>query len=74
MKKSPIRKLDQSEYVKSALRMPLDLRDELKVAAELNGRSLNAEIIARLQDGQSAAILAELARLRAMMQQLIDRD
>ncbi|MES2319971.1 MAG: Arc family DNA-binding protein [Pseudomonadota bacterium] len=74
MKKSPIDKLDQSRYVKSALRMPSELRNELKAAAEHNGRSMNAEIIARLQERQMDAVLSELARLRAMMQLLIDRD
>lgn len=74
MKKTPIKKLDQSDYVKSALRIPVELRNELLTAAERNGRSMNAEIIFRLQSDQLAPVMEELARLRVMVQQLIDRD
>ena len=37
-----------SDQVK--LRLPDGMRDELKEAAKVNGRSMNAEIIAKLQD------------------------
>ncbi|WP_295950204.1 Arc family DNA-binding protein [uncultured Bartonella sp.] len=37
-----------SDQVK--LRLPDGMRDELKEAAKANGRSMNAEIIAKLQD------------------------
>ena len=43
------KKSTQSEYVKTALRLPPDLHAELKDSAEKNGRTMNAEIIARLQ-------------------------
>lgn len=42
---SPSRKLDQ--YI---VRFPDGMRDRLKAAAEENGRSMNAEIVKRLQD------------------------
>lgn len=42
---TPSRKLDQ--YI---VRFPDGMRDELKEAAKANGRSMNAEIIARLED------------------------
>lgn len=32
------------------LRLPADVRDRIKLAAEQNNRSLNAEILARLED------------------------
>ncbi len=35
------------------VRLPPGLRDEIKAAAEANGRSMNAEIIARLRGGQA---------------------
>jgi len=43
------------------LRMPRELKDELDTAARGNGRSLNSEIVARLQasvrgDGQSSGL------------------
>ena len=44
-KDTPSRKLDQ--YI---VRFPDGMRDQLKEAAKENNRSLNAEIIARLED------------------------
>jgi hypothetical protein len=73
MTKLPIQKLDQSGYVKTALRLPPELHVDLVLGAEVHGRSLNAEIIARLQMDQTAAVLAELADLKAMMRKLLDR-
>ena len=35
------------------LRMPVDLREQVEKAAELNKRSLNAEILARLEESLS---------------------
>ena len=74
MTKPPIKKVSQKDYVHSAVRLPPALRDEIRAAAERNGRSVNAEILARLQSGPADAVMIELARLRAMVQQLIDRD
>ena len=48
-KDTPSRKLDQ--YI---VRFPDGMRDELKAAAKANGRSLNAEIIHLIQQGQIA--------------------
>lgn len=48
-KDTPSRKLDQ--YI---VRFPDGMRDELKAAAKANGRSLNAEIIHLIQQGQTA--------------------
>ena len=60
---TPSRKLDQ--YI---VRFPEGMRDVLKYAAEENGRSMNAEIIQRLQDsleveeagGQQAYLMGEM--------------
>lgn len=38
---------------KYVIRFPEGMRDEIKAAAEANGRSMNAEIIARLRGGQA---------------------
>lgn len=74
MTKSPIKKVSQENYVQSAVRFPPELRDDLHKAAVRNGRSFNAEILARLQANQLDAVMAELAQLRAMVQRLIDRE
>jgi len=51
----------QDKYV---LRLPDGLRDELKATAKANGRSMNAEIIARLTPmPQLDRIEAALARI-----------
>ena len=45
---------------KFMLRMPGGLRDQLKRAAHKNGRSMNAEIVARIVDSFESAPEAEL--------------
>lgn len=51
------------------LRMMPDLREKLEAAARMNGRSMNAEVIARLEDSLSGASVRQLegenAALRA---------
>lgn len=44
-----IRKSGQADYVKTALRMPPALHEQLHKAAELNHRTFNGEILARLE-------------------------
>jgi hypothetical protein len=39
----------QDDYLKTALRLPRDLHKQIHQAAEQEGRSMNAEIVARLQ-------------------------
>jgi hypothetical protein len=55
----------QDDYIKTALRLPRELHSRLLESAEGKGRSLNAELIDRLQSaGESPAALIEaLARL-----------
>lgn len=56
--------------------MPSDLRLELKDSAEKNGRSMNAELIARLQLAPLSARLdkleAEMRDIKAMVKQILD--
>lgn len=73
MKNPPKTRASQKDFVQSAVRFPPALREELHQAAERNGRSFNAEVLARIQSSDTAQIMAELALLRAMVQQLIDR-
>lgn len=74
MTKPPIKKLDQSEYIKTNLRLPPKLHASITKEAELQGRSMNAEILARLQVDQNAALLAELADIKAMLRKLMDQS
>ncbi|MGI4847557.1 MAG: Arc family DNA-binding protein [Janthinobacterium lividum] len=46
----------QDDFIKTALRLPRDLHSEVQESAEKNGRSMNAEIIARLE--QASRILS----------------
>lgn len=74
MTKPPPKKLDQSNYRKTSFRIPPDLYDEIAADAERNGRSMNAEIIAKLQTDQGAAILSELADVKTMIRKLLDKS
>lgn len=74
MTKPPAKKHDQSEYIKSALRLPPDLHAKVSADADRNVRSMNAEIIARLQVDQLAAIVSELAEMKAMIRKLLDKS
>ena len=77
MRKPPIQKATQSGYVQSAVRLPPQLHQELKAAAEENGRTLNAEIISRLQAASLHEKLDRLAaghqELRSMLRELLDK-
>nr|WP_162623715.1 Arc family DNA-binding protein [Paracoccus saliphilus] len=46
-----------SEQVQVNFRMPVDLRDRIKAAAESSGRSMNAEIVATLEEHYPSAPL-----------------
>ena len=72
MTKLPIKKQLQKDYIQSAVRFPPELHSQLKVAAEANGRSLNAEIVARLRDQSSERVLAELTEVKRMLKALIE--
>ena len=54
MSKPPV-----SEQVQVNFRMPVDLRDRIKAAAEANNRSMNSEIVARLEASLSGKIETE---------------
>jgi predicted HicB family RNase H-like nuclease len=73
MPKPPTKKTLQTDYVKSALRLPPSLHEELVVAAARNGHSLNAEILSRCRADQLDAVMAELADLKRMMRAMMDQ-
>ena len=77
MIKPPTQKTTQHDYVQSAVRIPRDLHAELQDAAERNGRSMNAEIIARLQVSAVEMGINELAKqnseIKAMVREILDK-
>jgi hypothetical protein len=54
--------------------MPRELHAEIQATAENNGRSMNAEIVARLQASPLDTVLDELADLKRMMRTLLDQS
>lgn len=76
MKNPPTQKPAQSDYIQSAVRLPRQLHSEIQDAAARNGRSMNAEIIARLQAGPVVELLAGLARdvaeIKTMDREILD--
>lgn len=55
----------KNDYFRSQLRLSEDLYEQLKEAAARNGRSLNAEIVARLEASFEPP-------LRAVMEELLE--
>ena len=58
-----------SDQVK--LRLPDGMRDELKEAAKVNGRSMNAEIIARLERFKAQQSNQQLDRMEKKIDRLV---
>ncbi|WP_141749391.1 Arc family DNA-binding protein [Duganella phyllosphaerae] len=75
MQTPPTQKSLQQSYIKTALRLPPALKEDLADAAARAGHSLNAEIIARCQAlpliEQIRLISAENAELRALLRELL---
>lgn len=72
MTNPPEQHADKKQF-KTVLRLPPELADEIKGAAKTNGRSLNNEIIARLQESPLEAVMDRLDRMERMMRLVIDR-
>lgn len=73
MTNPPTKKTTQKNFVNTNLRLPPDLHETIRTSAEKNGRSANAEIIARLQQNDTASILAELADVKTMLRKVLDQ-
>lgn len=52
--------------------MPPELHAELQESAEVNGRSMNAEILARLQENHATRLLRENAEIKTMLREMLD--
>lgn len=55
------------------LRVPAGMREELKKAAKVNGRSMNAEIIARLERFKAQQSNQQLDRMEKKIDRLVNR-
>ena len=67
----------QEGLVKTGWRLPEHLYLELQDAAERNGRSMNAEVIARMEafslDTRLAAIERANSEIKIMLQELLEK-
>lgn len=75
MQKPPAQKRQQDNYLKTALRLPPELKADLAEAAARAGHSVNAEILARCQATplyeQLKALSAENAELKIMLREIL---
>lgn len=72
MKKPPLQKARARDNVATAVRMPRDLHSELKQAAELAGRSLNAEIVARLDASRKDSLSTDINEIKSNLRKVLD--
>lgn len=64
---------NQDDFIKTALRLPRGLHARIQSSAAAAGRSMNAEIIDRLQaHPEDAALTAMLDRLRGSGEELLE--
>lgn len=67
----------ETELIKTSLYLPPNLREALKSAAKANGRTMNAEILARVMEAEDRATFRLLVKqndeLRALMREMIER-
>jgi hypothetical protein len=74
-----MRKLEghEANYIKTSLRLPPELRESVKSAAKANGRTMNAEILARVIEAEDRAtfkvLIKENAELRKLMLEMLDQ-
>ncbi|WP_295541086.1 Arc family DNA-binding protein [uncultured Pseudacidovorax sp.] len=62
-------RLEQSDFVKTALRLPPDVHAQIHAAADASGRSFNAEILARLQDSLARPAASDLQAIRRVVRE-----
>lgn len=65
----------QDDFIKTALRLPRRLHASIREAAQLGGKSMNAEIIGRLQDSlRVEEVGSVLAQLKSREAELLDAN
>jgi len=66
----------KSKTIRITLRLPRELYPALEAAAEYNGRSFNAEMVARLQatatEDQFSRVLRELADIKSLEREILE--
>ncbi|MGX5880101.1 Arc family DNA-binding protein, partial [Burkholderia gladioli] len=60
----------QDEYIKLQLRLPKELRDRVQASAEESGKSMNAELIGRIESSYSSA--ETISELRSALKALVE--
>ena len=74
MLKPPRNKPVHVDSPKTTLRIPRALRDEIQASADREVRSLNAEILIRLQSSALDEIKRDIAEIKITLRKLLDRD
>lgn len=62
------------DSVKTSIRIPRLLHKELQAAADNDVRSLNAEILIRLQSSALDDIKQDIAEIKIILRKLLDRE
>lgn len=65
------RKTTHAEPIKTTIRLAPAAHAELQAAADLNGRSMNAELMARIYEDPSADLRREVAELKGMVSEVL---
>jgi plasmid stability protein len=60
----------QDDFIKTAIRLPRDLHADILESAAHHGRSMNAEMLARLSS-QAGATLDDIARQNVRTQEMV---
>jgi hypothetical protein len=74
MTKPPVQKPVHTDSVQTSLRIPRQLHATLQAEADRNARSLNAEILLRLQASPLDEVRKQHAEIKAMLRALLDRS
>ena len=72
MTKPPIQKTTLGKPVKTTIRLSAEAHAELQATATLHKRSMNAELMARIQGGQIVALRRDVAELKVMVGTILD--
>lgn len=67
------REATKDDWVKRNTRYPPDVLAEITSAAARNGRSFNAEVIARVRVDDITQLRGEVAELKSMVREVLDQ-
>jgi hypothetical protein len=66
------KRLPPSEFVKKTTRFPAPLFQELEESRIRNGRTFNAEVVARLQVDEVTELRKEVAELKSLVREVLE--